>query len=206
MVVRVGAGLAVLALLAGLVLTFLPHSSRSAGTPAPVQATTSTAAPAPTVADAEFLRTVESIRALITASAGDRCKLVDAFTAFGKLPRPVNTEQARNGVMVTAELLNSAADGMEADEATSAQALKDAASGLLAEADQQGYDPAWLTKSPGAAALNAPAFRTAIGAYQSRTVELCPAAGSGSTAGPSPSGAPQGPTTATTTTATTTAE
>lgn len=192
LVVRVGAALAAVALLAGLVLAFLPGLTRSGTTTTTTQATT-TAAPPSTVTDAQFLDTVGAIRTLITESGTDRCKLIAAFSAFGSLPRPVNTEQTRNGVLLTAELLTAAADSVGADEAETARALRDTATALLAEAEQRGYDPQWLTSSPGPAALGSESFQQAIGDYQRRSLELC------QTDLDNPTGAPGGSTTADTT-------
>ena len=172
MIVRVGAALAAVALLAGLVLAFLPAITRSSTTTTTTQATT-TAAPPSTVTDAQFLDTVGAIRTLVTESGADRCELIAAFSAFGGLPRPANTEQARGGVLLTAELLTAAAGSVGADEAATAATLRDTAAALVAEAEQNGYDPAWLTTSPGPAALGSEAFQQAIGDYQRTSVERC---------------------------------
>jgi hypothetical protein len=176
-VVRVGAALAVIALLAGLVLTFV-GGTRSGTTTTTTGPTTS--APG-NLSDADYGRAIAAVDAIITAAGADRCELSVAFDQVGTLAPPTNPTQAKAAAQVTAELLGAAAT-VAGDDATTAQALRDAGAALLTEGEQKAWDPAFLTTAPGAAALNTPAFLAAVRTYRAKDKEAC--GGASTTTGP----------------------
>lgn len=178
--VRIGAGIAAFALLAGVLLSFV--ASGSGGDADSSTSTTgsssTTASPSTTVSPEDWDRIAAGIADVIDQAGGERCQLITAFTAFQQLPQPTTDAQVRTGIALTAQLLTAAADSAAADEVTEdgtpvGESLRTTVAALKAEAEAQAYSPDWLNTPPGATPLTSDSFAATLSAYQTRTAELC---------------------------------
>lgn len=174
--VRVGAALGAFALVAGVLLSFLPRGASTTGS----TTTTSTTAPT-TLSDAQFAQLASSAGTTIEKAGTDRCSMVRGFQALQQLTDLSNPERVHTAVDLTVKVLVAAAGTTGTDEAT-AKSLRDAALALAQEGEQQAYSPQWLATPPGAAALRGDSFTKALQSYEAGTESQCGTPGSASTA------------------------
>lgn len=171
--VRIGAGIAAVLLLAGLLLVFVSPDQQATTTTTQTSAPSTSEGPPPTVSGEDFERIAAGLSEVIDAAEAQRCPLIGAFDAFRELPAPADVEQVRTAVAVTAAMLRAVATSAAGDQPEVARTIDDAATALEAEAEAQAYAPEWLNTPPGNVALADPEFTAAFETYQQRTLELC---------------------------------
>ena len=137
--------------------------------------TTSTTVPTPTtVTDQDFDKAAATSEALIKDAGTDACKLVKTFSQASNLPLPANPKQTERGVKVIADLFRAATASTPPPSPADAAVLNKAADDLLAEGAAKGWDPKWLTTSPGPTAIADPKVATAFQNYQTEAAKTCP--------------------------------
>lgn len=138
------------------------------------KSTTSTTVPTPTtVTDKEFDQKAATSEALIKDAGTDPCKLVQSFSQASNLPLPANPAQTERGVKVVAQLFRAATATNPPPAAADAAVLNKAADDLLAEGAAKGWDPKWLTTSPGPTAIADPKVAAAFQNYQTAVAKTC---------------------------------
>ncbi len=162
--VKIGAGIAALALLAGVVATVAAPLMGNSVPEANTDITTTT------LSDDQYASTVSSLRGLIEGAGADRCQLLNAFEAMNGLPSPTNAAQTSARTRITAELIVAWADSMGPDEASSAELFRQTASDLTAEGEENSFDPSWFLLGP---ASMTPEFNDAVTSYGETTVAMC---------------------------------
>jgi hypothetical protein len=178
--VRIAAGIAAVALLAGIIASVVGPLTGNNGTA--TESDPGTSITTTTLTDDEYTDMVNSLRGLIEAADGDRCKLVPAFEATGALPIPATDAQTRERVDITAELLGAAADSMSDDDPEGAAVFNQAAADLVAEAEANDYSASWFLGPP--EALTNTEFDQAFSDYAAASAEECGRDASGTTTAP----------------------
>lgn len=133
---------------------------------------TTTSAPTPsTVSDKDFDNQATTTELMIRNAGGDPCAVIKAFAPSSAMPTPVNPSQTERGVKVIVALFHAAASTAPPDAAADAAVLGKAASDLLAEGEANGWQPAWLMKTP--KAIGEPEVTRAFSSYQSIVTKAC---------------------------------
>lgn len=144
--------------------------------------TSTSVAPPSTVDDARFRTTAEQAEGLITSSGSDPCTLARNIGQVSALPAPANPTQAERGVTVIASLLTAMSTALPAGSEADGPVLAAAGPALLAEGEQRGWDPAWLSDGGGPAALT-PQVQTALQNYVTNAAKQCGTAGAAGATG-----------------------
>lgn len=169
--VQIGAALAAVALLAGVlagVVAVIGGDDATSSTTSTLPTTTTT----PLSAE-QYSQRGAVVSQLIAEAAGERCALAVAYTDLQALPPPADSEQMRALIGVTVELLRASAASATVDQPEAASQIGITADALEAEAEAAGYEPGWLSDASQETALADPGFETAFAEYQELTYETC---------------------------------
>ncbi len=177
--IRIGAGIAAFALVAGIIASVVAPLAGD-GDPAPSDSGESITTA--TLTDNDYADMVASLRGLIESAQGDRCELASAIQAIATLPMPINDTETRARVDVTAELLGATADSMAEEDPQGAEVFDQAAADLISEAEANNYSLSWFTTELDA--LNSEAFNETYRNYAAATREQCEFDTSGTTTAP----------------------
>ncbi len=162
--VKIGAAIAALALLAGVVATV---AAPLLGNQAPEVDTSSTTT---ILSDDQYESRVSSVSTLIDGAGTDRCQLLPAFSTMSALPQPTNAAQTSARIQVTTELILAAAESMGPDEAPSAELFRQTADDLTAEAEENSFDPNWFLLGPTSMTSE---FNDKVAGYGESSIEMC---------------------------------
>lgn len=130
--------------------------------------TTTTAKP---LSDDDYLAQVDAITAKLTAAGTDICTLT-AATGEGP-PEPSNTTQVKAAVGLYTALLNAVANSFPAENATSADALRTAATNFSTAAETAGYPKDFFSSEEATAALSGEGYNAAMTDYQTIYTSNC---------------------------------
>ena len=154
-------------------------SSSSTTTTAAEQTTT-------TISDEEFSAKADEVAAAVQAAGTDLCAV---GVAPQELPTPGTPAQLERMLQIFKQTLDVAANALEPDDAESAEALRTAASDLIAEAEAADYDIGFISGDSMPQALQSPEYLKASEALNTKYAAECqPSASGGGATGGSPEG------------------
>jgi hypothetical protein len=183
-------------LAAGLAFSVAACSDDDGSDEGSSSSTTTTAADAAeqtttTISDEEFSAKADEVAAAVQAAGTDLCAV---GVAPQELPTPGTPAQLERMLQIFKQTLDVAASALEADDAESAEALRTAASDLIAEAEAADYDMSFISGDSMPEALQSPEYLAASEALNTKFAAECqPSAGGGGATGEAPeTTAPQG--------------
>lgn len=164
-------------LAAGLVLTGVACSggddddgttTTAADTPETTESTDSTTTT--TVSDDEYAATIAEAKTNVEAAGTDFCAV---STAAGNPAQPANPAQVEEYIGLFVATYEAAASALDAEDPTSATALRNAATALSQEAEAAGYSLDFLNSDTQSEALSSEEFMAASEALQAKYAADC---------------------------------